>query len=475
LVDGRRSRWRTALSATSGLAAGGFDEHAGTGHPEPAITPERAPYALVVSAGDGMSSERKGIRALTDSSSRAEIQFDHMSADFSRRSTEIFQHMHEKCPVAWSEAHGGYWVVSDYASVSEVSRDDARFSSHHDLDPESPYDGPVIPPAPEFMGFIEMDPPRSMLYRKPWQRWFSPTAVRRREARMQEVAAAVLDRVAESGQLDLVRDFASPVPAILVLEYLGLPVDDWELMADRIHSYLTASPSHPRFAEYAEGWRCVSSFVRDEVEKCRKSPRNDLLSEMVRVKVEGEPYSTDALHADVLNFVAGGVDTTTAVTSSALLYLGRNPEQRQLLVDEPDRRRLACEEFLRYFTPLTTLARTVTEDTELAGQTMRKGDRVLICWAGANLDGTEFTRPEEFLLDRSPNRHTSFGLGVHRCIGSSFARAEFLVMMNEILDRIPNYEIEEASVQRYETTGLINGYASIRARFEPTEASGRTI
>lgn len=416
------------------------------------------------------------LRTDVDQDGRATVDLDHMSPEFSAHSHALLREMHEKCPVAWSEHHGGVWIVSDYDAVAEVAGDDDRFSSHHDLaDPGSPYRGISIPETQEFMGFIEMDPPGNMKFRKPWQKWFSPGASERMLPRMRQVAAAVLDRCIESGRIDLVRDFASPVPAILVLEYLGLPIGDWQRIADDIHSLVSTPPSDPRWAEYAQGWVRIGEQVTVEIEARRKEPRDDLLSAMVHLEIDGEPYPDDLLHGDVMDFISGGVDTTTALTSFALLHLGRHPEDKQRLIDDPALRHAACEEFLRFFSPITSLARTVTRDTVLAGQQLRAGDRMLVFWSGANIDEKEFADADTVKIDREPNRHTAFGLGVHRCIGSNFARADFHAMLDEVLDRIPDYTIDESSVAQYPGIGIVNGYSTIGATFTPGARTGARL
>jgi cytochrome P450 len=399
---------------------------------------------------------------------RAEVDVDHMSLDFARNSHEILQSMHGRCPVAWSNHHGGYWLVTDYKHVAEVARDDRRFSSVHEVaDPSSPLRGVGIPEAAQHAGFIEMDPPLHTRFRKPWQSWFAPAATRRFEPRMRELARARCDDVIESGRIDLVHDYAAPVPALVVLEYLGLSTENWRETSDAIHSLLSTHPADPRFPEMVKGWHKIGAQVRVEMDDRRSRPRGDLISSMIHTEIDGEAYPEDLLHGDIMDFIAGGVDTTTALASFAFLYLGRHPDERQLLIDEPMRRDAACEEFLRYFSPITAIARTVTEDAQLGDQSLRKGERVMICFAGANLDESEFPRAEEVILDRFPNRHSAFGLGVHRCIGSNFARADFRAMLDEVLERIPDYRIEESTVQQYPAIGKVNGYLSIEATFTP--------
>jgi cytochrome P450 len=165
--------------------------------------------------------------------------------------------------------------------------------------------------------------------------------------------------------------------------------------------------------------------------------------------------------------INGGVDTTTALLANSVEYLDRNRDLRDELVADPSKVELAAEEFLRYFTPVQAFARTVAQDCEFKGQQLQRGDRVLVHFGAANRDEHEFERPEEFIPDRSPNRHMSFGLGKHRCIGSTFARTEYIVMLQQILARMPDYELDRSGVEQYPSHGIVRGYIKMPATFTP--------
>jgi cytochrome P450 len=400
---------------------------------------------------------------------RTVIDVDHMSVGFARESRGLVRSLQQRCPVAWSTSHGGYWLITDYKSAAEVLRDDGRFSSAHDIvDPASPLKGIGIPETLQHVGLIEMDPPEHRMFRKPWQRLFSPGAVSRWEPRMRELASRMLDDVIESGHIDLVKDYTVPIPALVILEYLGLSLDNWQDASDAIHGLVSTHPKSPQYTVFTTAWEQLSQRIQREIVDRKASPRDDVISTILASEIEsGVPYPEDVLHGDIMAFLAGGVDTTTALASFAFLYLGRHPQERQLLVDNRDLRDAACEEFLRYSSPITTIARTITEDTQLSGQSLREGDRLLVCFPGANLDDAEFPEGDKVVLSRTPNRHIAFGLGVHRCIGSNIARVDVRAMLDEILDRIPEYVIDESSVEPYPGIGKVNGYLSIRATFEP--------
>ena len=165
--------------------------------------------------------------------------------------------------------------------------------------------------------------------------------------------------------------------------------------------------------------------------------------------------------------INGGVDTTTVLLANALEYLDRNHDLRRRLVDEPALLPSATEEFLRYFSPVQAFSRTVARDVELGGQQLERGDRVLLCFGSANRDESEFPAADEFVADRFPNRHVAFGLGKHRCIGSTLARTEFMIMLDEVLARMPDYEIDRDASERYVSLGIVNGWIRMPGRFTP--------
>jgi cytochrome P450 len=162
--------------------------------------------------------------------------------------------------------------------------------------------------------------------------------------------------------------------------------------------------------------------------------------------------------------MAGGMDTTTAVLANAALYLFQNPDERRRLIDEPELLPSAIEEFLRFYSPVQALARTVASDTVLHGQQLREGQRLLLSWASANRDETVFDRADEVVLDRKPNRHAAFGLGAHRCLGSHLARLEIRIVLGELLRRAPNYRILSGESERYESIGVVNGWSTMPIR-----------
>ena len=320
-----------------------------------------------------------------------------------------------------------------------------------------------------------MDPPDFFAYRRMLNPWFSPAAIARIEPKLRRVVDAVIDDVIESGRIDLVLDLANPVPAIMTLDLLGLPLEEWDLYARTAHTANWTRPYTPERERAMVDLQNVMNKLAEAIVVCRANPKEDLISFLVGVDVDGKRLSDGEVLEIVSLVLQGGVDTTTSLMANALLYLHQDRDARKRLIEEPELRRPACEEFLRFVTPIQTLARTVTTATELGGCELQKGDRVLIAWAGANRDEKVFERPDDVILDRYPNRHLAFGVGIHRCIGSNLARAQFLAVLDAVLARLPDYDVIEEEVRRYPAIGMVHGMITLPARFTPGEKTGQSI
>ncbi|WP_433189963.1 cytochrome P450 [Actinoallomurus sp. CA-150999] len=400
---------------------------------------------------------------------RPVIEFDHLSARYAADPLEVYREMRERCPVAWTDAHDGFWVTSTYSSVFAASRDDETYSSkkgrHGDLD----HTGVVIPSEPTLRLLpIEVDPPELRPFRKVMNPAFGPKVVARLVPEFERLAAWCLDQVIESGEIDFVEDLASPVPAMATLLLVGLPVEDWPRHSRAFHGLVANAPGTPEHAEALELIHGIAGTVLTEIADRRPHPRDDLLTMLTQVEIDGRRLEDHEVGSIITTTLGGGIDTTTALIANALVYLDEHPEHRARLVTDDAFMSSFCEEMLRYFSPVQGFARTVTKDTELGGCPLRRGDRVFLSWAAANHDPEVFDEPEQIIPDRFPNRHTSFGIGSHRCVGSTLARAEFAVVVREVLRRMPDYTLADGAV-RYSNVGTVNGWHRLPARFTPGE------
>ncbi|MGE3589903.1 MAG: cytochrome P450 [Ilumatobacteraceae bacterium] len=389
------------------------------------------------------------------------VKFDHHSSEFAADPWPVLADLRRRCPVARSEEYGGFWVVTGYDEIKEVAHDDSTYSSAETI---------LVPPkknASQKSIPIEMDPPEFTEYRKIMQVLFSPPAVERLAPVIEYYANHCIDQFIEHGETDIVHDFADPLPVMVTLHKLGMPIDEWRRYADPMHKTVFLRQDNPARAGVLEELGWIVGTIKEAIAQRKESPRDDMITYLLNSKPFGEQVTDHAVQEMVMLTMQGGFDTTGSAISSALLHLDRNRDDRQRLIDHPELMRTAIEEFLRVGAPQFALARTATRDVELGGCPVSKGDRVLLVWASANRDERVFDRPDEVLLDRMPNRHMAFGLGAHRCLGSTLARKQIEVALRTVLRRLPDYEVDHDRRVPAETIGVTYGMFAMPVTFTP--------
>lgn len=405
------------------------------------------------------------------------IDVDHHSLEFNLDEVNATGAVRARCPVSYNTRHGGFWFVTGYEAVATVARDVETFA--HKFEPDAPdgvsYIGDVGIPRPAglpALGVSETDGPYHFELRRALNPLFSPQAVERHRPFMERAADWFLDQHIARGAMELVGDFTSTVPAVLTLRMMGLPCDSWHYYADFFHSTKVHPIASDEYARAAALTPVIMAGLAEFAADRRARPADDICSFLVQLEIEGSRLD-DAQILDILwNLVAGGLDTTTGLTSWALHHLAGHPGTRQRLIDRPDLHAPATEEFLRYFSINQTLARTVARDVVLCGQQLRRGDPLLVSWLGANHDPAQFERPDEVVVDRPDNRHLAFGLGPHRCIGSHLARTMFQLMLATVLRRIPDYAVDFDGVRQYLGNPAMTGIVTMPATFTPGPVVG---
>ncbi len=423
------------------------------------------------------------------------VDFDHHSAEFHRDRHARWADL-RACPVAHNPGYGGFWVVSGYDEVATVARDADTYSSRHERDADDGIDylgiagiprGSAIPTA----GIAEVEGGLHAALRRVLNPFLVPAAIARLAPRMEATADWFLDQRSETGRIDLVLDYANPVPAVFTMELVGLPPDNWRHYADLFHGTIAHAPRSPEFRAAVANVPAMLTELAGEVADRRAAPRDDLLSALVAMTVDveggtGAPGGGDAdargdgarhltddeLVSVLWNLIGGGLDTTTSLTALTLHHLDAHHDQRQRLIDEPGLVDLATEEFLRFFSVNETLTRTVTCDADLGGQRLRRGEHVMLSWLSANRDGRVFDRADEVVLDRAVNPHLAFGVGPHRCIGLHMARTMFQVLVRRLLARMPDYAVDRDAVRFYAGNPELNGVVQMPATFTPGPRTG---
>ncbi len=399
------------------------------------------------------------------------FHFDRHTPEYRQQFESITQEMHEKCPIAWSDTYDGHWVAAGNRELFELVRAGDVLSNDHDVDGvRRGYKGITIP-SPERGrrgGFLEMDPPEQRYYRQALNPYLSPAAINRWIPVIDELVRACLDEKIESGRIDFVDDLANIVPAALTLAMMGIPIKNWTIYNEPAHASIYTPPNSPDIERVRQLHQQMGMDLVTQFATIRATGKPGLVDALIKMRINGEAPPDAELFGVMGLLIGGGFDTTTALTAHALEWLSENPPERDRL--SRDRDTLldsATEEFLRFYCPAPGDARTVAADTEIAQVQFKEGDRLWLSWAMANRDPAVFDDPNQVDLARRNNRHYSFGLGIHRCIGSNVARTVFKRMIVQVLDRMPDYVCDPEGAVHYDTIGVINGMRNLPATFTP--------
>ncbi|GAA2734439.1 cytochrome P450 [Actinocorallia aurantiaca] len=402
------------------------------------------------------------------------FHFDRHAEGYRERFEDITHEMHSRCPIAWTETHGGHWVAAGNREVFELAARSAEYlSNDNDVKGERRgYQGISIPAPPRARGrrggFLEMDPPEQRHYRQALNPYLSPAAISRWIPWIDEVVRACLDEKIEEGRIDFVEDLVNIVPAVFTLAMMGIPIKDWTIYCEPAHAAIYTPLTSPDIMRVGELHMAMGMELVKRLGEIKANPRPGLIDGLLNADINGKKAPDDELLGVLGLLIGGGFDTTTALSAHAIEWLSENPAERERLSRERDTLLdSATEEFLRFYTPAVGDGRTVSADCEVAGVRFKEGDRLWLSWAMANRDPAVFEDPDQIKMEREGNRHASFGLGIHRCIGSNVARTVFKRMMLQVLDRMPDYVCDPEGTMHYDTIAVINGMRFLPATFTP--------
>jgi cytochrome P450 len=283
---------------------------------------------------------------------------------------------------------------------------------------------------------MELDPPEHGKYRRPISPWFSPKAISGMRDEIRDLAARLIDNLVDKGHSDFLEDFAKPFPTTIFVQMLGLPADQAPLFVgwnnDLLHS-------HDGAKRHAAGGQ-IHRYLTNAIEERRTNPADDLISVLLAAQVDDRAMTSDEVLDTCFLLFMAGLDTVTAALGFIFKFLAGNDGPRQQLIDDPGLIGAAVEELLRVHA-IVNPNRTVVQDTELCGVTVRKGQRVLLPTSLATRDPRAFEDAATVRFDRKRNNHIAFGAGPHRCLGSHLARVELEIAITEWHRRIPHYRI----------------------------------
>jgi cytochrome P450 len=361
--------------------------------------------------------------------------YDLFDADYVSDPYSVWQSLRETCPVAHTDRHGGSWLTTTYDDVTNVARDPGHFSSRS-VSVIPPPDETEATLLPAGLPPIQADPPVHTWTRRVLLPWFSNTRVAEYEPSTRALCRELLDGFADAGEADAAADYAKQIPVRVIGKILGIPEDMSDTFIEWVRSVL-------EFAERRTKAQIESvAYFLGEMEARRTGNGTDLISEMLRTDIDGQPIPDEFIVGTVALTLIAGLDTTWSALGSMLWHLATHPDDTRRLVDEPALLPTAIEEMLRAYSPVT-MARIVAEDTEVHGCPMKAGDRIILNFPAANRDPDAFPDADRVIIDREINRHVAFGAGIHRCAGSNLARMELTVALEEWLARIPTFRLQE--------------------------------
>jgi cytochrome P450 len=329
----------------------------------------------------------------------------------------------------------GLWYLLGHDDVYAVLRDTGLFSSRGFTHPDFESEYLMIP--------SEYDPPQHTTYRTALNPFFSPGRIAELEGSIRAACRDLVDQIVERGPgCDLLDDFALRFPTTVFLDMLGVPTANLEQFIEWTHAALhTPHSADPDGRLRHQADKAIHEFLWDVVLQRRRDPRDDIVSQLLGIRVEdGRPLDKKELLGILYLLFLAGLDTVSSMLGWSFTHLAEHSDDRQRVCDDPGVIPLAVDELLRYYS-IVIMSRRVTEDTEAYGCPMRAGDRVIVPLASADRDPSAFPDAEKFVIDRFPNRHLAFGVGPHRCIGSHLARLEMRIALEEWHRRIPDYRL----------------------------------
>jgi len=363
---------------------------------------------------------------------------------------ELFRRLRSQCPVHWTDGisefpqEDGFWSVTTADDVFEVSRDWETYSS--EIGGFTALKNAILPLELQQAMFIGMDPPKHDRIKALFQRGFTPKRIAEHEDAIRAITIDVLSRLEGRETADLVTDVAQPVVARVIGSFMGLSPEDDAVWANLMNTILGAGDPDAT----PEGVEIVMERDVPEVfRRCgelmaarRENPTDDLTSVLVHAEIDGERLEDHEIVMGFFLLMAAGNDSTKATYCSGMRALMEHPGQRRMVLDDPTLVPAAVEESLRMFPAFAHFARTATHDTQLHGQQIREGEKVVLWYPSSNRDETRYEDPDRFDLTRD-TEHQAFGAGGrHFCLGTALARLELKVLIEETLARFPEMEID---------------------------------
>jgi cholest-4-en-3-one 26-monooxygenase len=381
----------------------------------------------------------------------------HAAFKLLRNTAPVFRHKDPQGP--------DFWAITKYQDVLSVSRDPKTFSSmrrtalFREPQPDELKDMQLL--------MLNMDPPRHTKLRALVNKGFTPRMVARLEPHIRDITGKIIDAVAPNGRCDFVTDIAAELPLQVIAEMMGVPLEDRHTLFDWSNRLIGFED--PEYSTSEEDARNVSMevymYANQLAQQRKQNLGDDLVSVLLNAEVDGQKLTEMEFDLFFLLLMVAGNETTRNLISGGMLALIEHPEQRARLLQDPSLMPTAVDELLRWVSPVMHFRRTATTETEIRGQKIREGDKVMIYYISANRDEEVFPDADRFDVGRTPNDHLAFGIGEHFCLGTNLARLEIRVMFEELLRRVSDMQLS-GPVARLRSN-FINGIKHMPVVFTP--------
>jgi hypothetical protein len=416
---------------------------------------------------DQAGTAARGLSLMALEGLRTGIVFNPLRKELRSDPHPFYRRLREKDPIHRTWAGDG-WVLSRYADCLAVLSD-KRFSSDErnlrrwkSMRARGARAGLPDPYEIDLASMLRRDPPDHDRLRGLVGKAFTPRAVEAMRPRIEQLVDEIFGSFPRSGQIELVRDLAAPLPVIVIAEMLGVPLADrdrfrhWSDEAVKMLGDNTLAEALAATKAIQE----LSAYIGSVADERRREPRDDLISGLVAAEEAGDRLSTRELVSTTILLLIAGNETTTKLIGNASIALLRNPDQLELLRSEPKRVEAAVDELMRFDGPVQLTSRMVTSDTELCSRRLRKGQQLVLMLAGANHDPEQFEDPDRLDVTRENVRHLGFGQGVHYCLGAQLARLEAGLALEALVTRLPDLRFADAPIE-WGTNTVLRGPLSL--------------
>ena len=389
------------------------------------------------------------------------VQYNPFSEEVMRDPHPIYKQMRKEAPVYHIEEYDA-WALSKFDDIWACSMDAKHFSAAQGT--TSAHLLTKVQPVTPMLNL--MDPPQHTQLRSQMRHHFTPAAIGKLEPVIREVARTNLEAALERGELDVMSDLASKVSVTVACMVTGIPLEDTEHMNDLVWRFFGREPGVDGMT--ADGLAAMEEmfgyFAQLSEKRRVEGDRDDLVSLLNNVEIDGQKLDTASIASHISLLIIGGSETLPKVFASAVQWLGEHPDQRAEVAANPELVPNAFLEVLRYDMPTQFLCRTVTNEIEIRGKKLKPGQPVLYLYPSANRDEDEFENPDSFDVKRQIPRLLSFGHGTHLCLGIHAAKLEGRVLIEELLAKRPEYQLDLARSERL-VTDFVQGYASLPVTF----------